>query len=154
LLACLPEEGQGQRVLDFGCGPGRDLNALSERGALATGLDGCEAFCAMARTHSGCDVWHQDFLALDLPAESFEGLFANASLFHVLTLQLKSVLDALFATLVLGSVLFSSNPRGNGEESWNEERYGGDRTNTLSSGTTSEYGRYVKSLREFRGGPK
>ena len=124
LLACLPEAGEGRRVLDFGCGPGRDLKALSERGALATGLDGCEAFCEMARTHSGCDVWHQDFLALNLPGETFEGLFANASLFHVPTRHLKAVLDALFATLVPGGVLFSSNPRGNGEEGWNDERYG------------------------------
>ena len=111
-------------MLDFGCGPGRELQALSERGALATGLDGCETFCAMARTHSGCDVWHQDFLALALPAEGFEGIFANASLFHVPTRHLKSVLDVLFTTLVPGGVLFSSNPRGNGEEGWREERYG------------------------------
>ena len=124
LLACLPVEGRGQRVLDFGCGPGRDLKGLSERGALATGLDGCEAFCEMARVHSGCDVWHQDFLALDLPPKNFEGVFANASLFHVPTRHLKRVLDALFTTLVPGGVLFSSNPRGNGEEGWNEERYG------------------------------
>ena len=34
LLGYLPEEEEGQRVLDFGCGPGRDLKALSERGAL------------------------------------------------------------------------------------------------------------------------
>ena len=124
LLACLPEGGEGQRVLDFGCGPGRDLKALTDRGVLATGLDGCESFCAMARTHSGCEVLHQDFLALDLLPESFEGIFANASLFHVPTAHLKAVLDALLAALVPGGVLFSSNPRGRGEEGWNAERYG------------------------------
>ena len=97
---------------------------MTARGTLASGLDGCEAFCAMARRYSGCEVIHQDFLALDLPAESFEGIFANASLFHVPTAHLKRVLDALFTTLVPGGVLFSSNPRGNGQEGWNEERYG------------------------------
>jgi hypothetical protein len=37
----------------------------------------------MAREYSGCEVWHQDFLHLDLPSEMFDGVFANASLFHV-----------------------------------------------------------------------
>jgi hypothetical protein len=36
----------------------------------------------MAREASGCEVWQQDFLALDLPAASFDGIYANASLFH------------------------------------------------------------------------
>ena len=89
-----------------------------------TGLDGCEAFCEMVRTHLGCDVWRGNFLALDLPSENSEGLFANASLFHVPTRYLKAVLDALFATLVPGGVLFSSNLRGNGQEGWMDERYG------------------------------
>ena len=112
LLSCLPGDGMGKRVLDLGCGPGRDLEALTKRGVLATGLDGCESFCVMARSHSGCKILHQDFLALDLPAEGFDGIFANASLFHVPTVHLKGVLDALFSALGPGGVLFSSNPRG------------------------------------------
>ena len=57
LLSCLPEGGVGKRVLDFGCGPGRDLEALTKRGVAATGLDGCESFCAMARTARTCVKW-------------------------------------------------------------------------------------------------
>jgi hypothetical protein len=37
----------------------------------------------MARAHSGCEVWQQDFLKLDLPNNHFDGVFANAALFHV-----------------------------------------------------------------------
>lgn len=37
----------------------------------------------MARADSGCEVWQQNFLALRLPAGHFDGIFANASLFHV-----------------------------------------------------------------------
>lgn len=66
----------------------------------------------------------EDFLALDLPSENSEGLFANASLLHVPSRYLKAVLAALFATLVPGGVLFSSNPRGKGQEGWMDERYG------------------------------
>ena len=112
------------RILDFGCGPGRDLKILRELGHQAIGLDGAERFVELAREYSHCEVWLQDFLRLDLPAEFFDGVFANASLFHVPSQELPRVLKELWATLKPGGVLFSSNPRGNNDEGWNGERYG------------------------------
>jgi SAM-dependent methyltransferase len=112
------------RILDFGCGPGRDLRALSRLGHSAVGLEGATEFVAMARTESGCEVWQQDFLQLALPAAHFDGLYANASLFHVPSRELARVLGELRATLKPGGVLFSSNPRGENEEGWNGGRYG------------------------------
>ncbi|MEG1456353.1 MAG: class I SAM-dependent methyltransferase, partial [Comamonas sp.] len=73
----------GARVLDLGCGPGRDLKAFTALGHHATGVDGCPRFVEMARAYSGCTVWQQDFVDLDLPAAHFDGVFANAVLFHV-----------------------------------------------------------------------
>lgn len=112
------------RILDFGCGPGRDLAAFRALGHEAVGLDGSAEFVAMARAHSGCEVWRQDFLALDLPAGSFDGIFANASLFHVPRQALPRVLGELRAALKPRGVLFASNPRGHNEEGWNQGRYG------------------------------
>jgi SAM-dependent methyltransferase len=112
------------RILDFGCGPGRDLAAFRALGHEAIGLDGSPALAALARKHSGCEVWEQDFLALDLPASHFDGIFANASLFHVPKSELARVLRALSAALKDDGVLFASNPRGSNEEGWNGGRYG------------------------------
>jgi SAM-dependent methyltransferase len=112
------------RILDFGCGPGRDLRSFSALGHVAVGLDGAAQFVAMARADSGCEVWQQDFLQLELPGAQFDGVFANASLFHVPGADLARVLRQLRATLKPGGVLFSSNPRGNNEEGWNRGRYG------------------------------
>ena len=111
-------------ILDLGCGPGRDLKALSALGHVAVGLDGAPSFSAMARAHSGCEVLEQDFLRLDLPAARFDGVFANAVLFHVPSQELPRVLPALRAALKPRGVLFSSNPHGHNEEGWNRGRYG------------------------------
>ncbi|SDS57885.1 Methyltransferase domain-containing protein [Halopseudomonas xinjiangensis] len=112
------------QVLDFGCGPGRDLRTFSKLGHTPTGLDGCAQFVEMARQASGCEVWQQNFLDLKLPAEHFDGVFANAVLFHIPSQQILGVLRQLSSALKPGGVLFSSNPRGNDEEGWNGDRYG------------------------------
>ena len=112
------------RILDFGCGPGRDLKAFAALGHQPVGVDGSARFVQMARDYSGCTVWQQDFLKLDLPAAHFDGVFANASLFHVPSQELPRVLRELCATLKPGGVLFSSNPRGDNSEGWNRGRYG------------------------------
>ena len=111
-------------ILDFGCGPGRDLKAFVDLGHTAVGLEGSARFAAMARAWSGCEVWEQDFLKLELPAARFDGIFANAALFHVPTLALPRVLGELHATLKPDGVLFSSNPHGANQEGWNRGRYG------------------------------
>jgi len=111
-------------ILDLGCGPGRDLKAFSAMGHRAIGLDGSAQFVGMARAYSGCEVWHQDFLHLALPDAMFDGVFANAVLFHLPSRELPKVLRDLHAALKPGGVLFSSNPRGNNEEGWNGPRYG------------------------------
>src|SRR4051812_3213709 len=110
LLAALPSR-KGLRILDFGCGPGRDLANLRDLGHAPTGLDGCAAFVEMARAHSGCPVLAQSFFELELLPATFDGIFANASLFHVPRATLPRVLQDLFTALVPGGVLFCSNPR-------------------------------------------
>ncbi len=112
------------KLLDFGCGPGRDVKTFADLGHNAFGLDGALRFVEMALEYTGCDIWHQDFLKLDLPIEYFDGIFANASLFHVPSIELPRVLLELKASLKPRGVLFSSNPRGNDEEGWNRGRYG------------------------------
>ena len=111
-------------ILDFGCGPGRDLKVFAKLGHIAVGLDGAAHFAEMARAHGGGEVWQQDFLKLDLPDQHFDGVFANAALFHVPSQELPRVLRELHATLKPRGVLFSSNPHGHNEEGWNRGRYG------------------------------
>ena len=110
-------------ILDFGCGPGRDIKYFQSLGHRPVGLDGCKRFCSMASLYTGCEVLQQNFLKLALPQQAFDGIFANASLFHVPSQELPRVLTELHAALRAGGVLFISNPRGN-QEGWNGQRYG------------------------------
>ena len=110
-------------ILDLGCGPGRDARYFRSLGHHAVGLDGSKEFVAMARSYSECEVLQQDFLAMALPEGRFDGVFANASLFHVPSQELPRVLAELSKTLRPRGVLFCSNPRGNNEEGLSGDRY-------------------------------
>jgi SAM-dependent methyltransferase len=112
------------RILDLGCGPGRDLVSFRDLGHEAVGLDGAAAFVRMAKQHSGCEVLHQNLFALDLPSQRFDGVFANAVLFHVPSQELPRVLSELHQTLVPEGVLFCSNPHGPDSEQYSGARYG------------------------------
>jgi len=136
-------------ILDFGCGPGRDLKTFARLGHAAVGLEGAPRFCAMARAFSGCEVLQQDFLKLDLPSHYFDGVFANATLFHVPGQELPRVLKELRASLKPGGVLFSSNPRGNDEEGWNLGRYGAYHTLETWHGLLSAAG-FVELAHYYR----
>ena len=122
-------------ILDLGCGPGRDLSTFRALGHEAVGLDGSESFVRMAREHSGSEVWQQDLLCLRLPLARFDGIFANAVLFHVPSQELPRVLLQLHAALKPAGVLFCSNPHGPDVERWNGQRYG----SYLSLGTWRSY---------------
>jgi SAM-dependent methyltransferase len=124
LLTALPQR-PGLRILDFGCGPGRDLAAFRAMGHVPVGLDGCQAFVEMAQG-TGCEVIHQNFFELSLGERQFDGVFANASLFHIPYAWLPRVLSELKRALVPGGVLFCSNPRAfqRFQEGWHGERYG------------------------------
>jgi len=117
------KQGTTLDILDFGCGPGRDVGYFKSLGHRPVGLDGSQKFCAMARQYSGCEILCQNFLTLDLPTAAFDAVFANASLFHVPSQELPRILTKLHISLRPGGILFSSNPRGN-REGWSSGRYG------------------------------
>ena len=121
-LGALPKDKKLD-ILDFGCGPGRDVNVFKEMGHRPIGLDGSKEFCKMTQQLSNFPILNQRFLHLELEDNSFDGIFANASLFHVPSLELPRVLRELHTSLRKGGILFSSNPRGNAE-GWQGQRYG------------------------------
>jgi SAM-dependent methyltransferase len=127
-------------ILDVGCGPGRDLAWFKAQGHTAVGLEGSRRFVEMAREATGCEVLHQSFLELSLEASRYDGVFANASLFHVPSQELPRVLAALHSALRPRGVLFTSNPRGYERDS---EGYSGNRYGAYH--TLETWRRYVSA---------
>ena len=133
----------------WGAGLGGTCHYFRSLGHNVTGLDGSKQFVAMARAYSGCEVLHQDFLAMDLPNGRFDGVFANASLFHVPSRVLPRALVELSAALKPRGVLFSSNPKGDNVEGMSGDRYGCSSIWTLGGPTcgapgSSELGHYFR----------
>ena len=112
LLEHLPGRGPF-RILDFGCGPGRDLKAFKDMGHEVIGLDGAERFVELARGYQRLRSLAPGFpTTANCRKDFFDGIFANASLFHIPSQELPRVLKELWQTLKPQGVLFSSNPRG------------------------------------------
>lgn len=113
----------GAEILDLGCGPGRDLKAFVDAGYRAVGLEGCPALAEAARRHAGAELWERDLFAPALPPARFDGVWAQAVLFHVPTGALASVLSDIRDTLKPDGILYACDPTGADQEGWAEDRY-------------------------------
>lgn len=103
-LPLLPPAG---RILDAGCGSGRDLRAFAELGYRVTAFDASPALIALAEAYAGQPVFLARFQDIDW-RESFDGVWACASLLHLPAAELPDVLRRLAVALVPGGVMYAS----------------------------------------------
>jgi len=74
---------KGAYILDVGCGSGRDLLWLKERGFKVLGFERSKGLAELARKNSGCEVIEGDFETFDFSALSFDAVLASGSLVHI-----------------------------------------------------------------------
>lgn len=117
-LELVPEGGA---VLDLGCGSGRDSLEMMERGYDVTALDGSLEMCSLAEIHTGLEVLHMTFEELDFD-EVFEGIWASASLVHVASSQMPTILRKIRQALEMNGILYFSVKQGD-FEGYRNERY-------------------------------
>ncbi|MEO8182857.1 MAG: class I SAM-dependent methyltransferase [Deltaproteobacteria bacterium] len=116
----------GARVLDAGCGSGRDAKAFLEAGFQVTAFDASREMARAASELTGLHVTQCAFLEFRSP-ELFDGIWACASLLHVPRAELRSTLEHLIALLRPGALLYASFKLGEHERR-EGERYFNDAT--------------------------
>lgn len=113
-------------VLDLGCGPGRDAKYFVEQGHRVVGVDISSQMIDLARASvPEAEFFVSDIESLDLSPESFDAIWASASLLHVSKQAMPGALTALYRALKPGGVFYLSMKKGEGEELKADHRYGG-----------------------------
>ena len=110
-LKYLPQNG---RLLDLGCGSGRDSGYFSSLGYDVTAVDGSEELCKQVRERYQIDAQCIRFEDLAFDKE-FDGIWACASLLHVNKADMTSVMMKVSGALKAGGILYASFKYGNSE---------------------------------------
>ena len=110
-LSLLPQKG---KILELGCGAGRDSEAMLSRGFDVMPTDGTPELARLAEKRLGIPVGILLFEDLDVQ-ETYHGIWANACLLHLPRTALSGVLDRIFTALMPGGVFYASFKAGLGE---------------------------------------
>ena len=103
-LQCLPESA---RILDFGCGSGRDTKAFLDLGYQVDACDGSEELCRIASEVTGIPVRHMFFQDLN-ETDVYDGIWACASILHLPKEELAAVLRKIADALKKNGMLYTS----------------------------------------------
>jgi len=112
----------GARVLDAGCGSGRDAKAFQEMGYQVEAFDASPAMVELAREHTGLPVKVMSFADVDWK-EEFDGIWCCASLLHVPAVELPGVMRRFADALKPGGVWYVSFKYGDGEREVDGRRF-------------------------------
>ena len=113
---------KGGKILDFGCGSGRDTLYFKNLGFDMYAIDGSEELCKLAREYTGINVKCMDFMDLS-DIDFYDGIWASASLLHVDKNHLLDVLKKTRDALKLDGYMYAALKNGEGEEVTKEGRY-------------------------------
>lgn len=104
----------GAYILDFGCGSGRDAKAFKDAGYRVDALDGSAELCRLASDYAKMEVKHMCFTDFH-EKETYDGIWACASLLHLPYDALKEVVGRLCTGLKENGILYASFKYGNFE---------------------------------------
>lgn len=128
---------KGAKILDFGCGAGRDAKYFAEKGMDVTAVDGSEELCKVAKELSGVPVRQMYFEDLS-DVEVYDGIWACSSILHLKKEELKEVLPKMIRAVKPGGYIYTSFKYGD-FEGYRNERYFTDFTEESFRGFLAEF---------------
>ena len=118
---------RGGRILDAGCGSGRDTAFFLRRGYDVSAFDASAALCRLSTSLTGVSTRQLRFQEFD-EIEEYDGVWASASLLHVPNVELPDCISRLIRALKPGGVMYMSFKHGSGERFAPEGRFFADQT--------------------------
>jgi len=116
LLDFFTEHLNGNKVLDVGCGPGRDAKYFSEHNLDVTGIDLTSKFIEMASQNApNAKIIQMDMRYLDFPYSTFDGIWACASFLHLPKYDAENTLRRFRRVLKPNGLLYIGVKQGEGE---------------------------------------
>lgn len=114
------------KIIDIGCGPGRDAKVFSDYGFNVIGIDFSSKMIEAAKQNAPLASFYvMDIENLVFPAASFDGAWANCALLHLSKRNIPSVLEKIHASLKpTGSFYLSAKKSSIGESFESDSRYG------------------------------
>ncbi len=130
----------GKKILDFGCGSGRDTMYFLKSGFDVTATDGSEELCKYASEYTGIQVKQMLFQDLD-EVDYYDGIWACSSILHLSKNELRIVMNKMSRALKAGGIIYTSFKYGNFEG----ERNG----RFFTDFTIDEFTDFVKEVKEM-----
>lgn len=103
----------GGRILDVGCGSGRDSKAFIKDGFSVVAIDASREMCQKASEFLGQEVWQIRFEEMSFE-EEFDGVWACASLLHAGEKELPEVMSKVYTALKINGIFYASFKYGDG----------------------------------------
>jgi len=112
----------GARILDVGCGSGRDMLWLKRQGFEPTGFEHSPGLAVLAEKETGCPVIQGDFTIYDFSSLAVDGILASGALVHLDRDQLVPVLENILKALNPGGHVYLSLKQGRGRRTDDQGR--------------------------------
>ncbi len=110
------------RILDFGCGSGRDTRYFLNHGFQVDAVDGSSEMCRIAGEYTGIPIRQMLFQELDT-VDTYDGIWACASILHLSRMELSDVFRRMAVALRKNGMIYASFKYGS--EALRENETGG-----------------------------
>lgn len=137
-LSYIPPDG---KILDLGCGAGRDTKYFLQMGYKVDAADGSESLCRIASEYTGINVKHMLFSDLDANAV-YDGIWACASVLHLPKDDLRDVFFKMIKATVKNGYIYTSFKYGDFEGDRNGRYY--------TDFTEKSFGEFIKDIKGIK----